>query len=123
MIPGLSAAQNCREKENIASGKAAAKATTSVRRLRAEFKHKFGPSFDRLGYHGRPFFGYHCYGCGIHISRIVASKGLREQLERDIAKANNEERDTAKLRVMGKPTAQEPPSTLPDKFFRVPAGR
>ena len=54
-----------------------AKASTSVERLRAEFKRKFGHSFDRLGYHGHPLFGYHCYGCGIHIVRITANRGVK----------------------------------------------
>ena len=53
--------------------------------LKAEFKRKFGHPFDRLGYHGHPLFGYHCYGCGIHISRIT-NKGLQEQLELDVGK-------------------------------------
>ena len=66
-----------------------AKATTSAERLRVEFKRKFGHSFDRLGYHGHPLFGYHCYGCGIHISQINANKGIREQLELNVGKGNN----------------------------------
>ena len=55
---------------------------------KAEFNRKFGHSFDRFGYHGHPFFGYHCYGCGIHITRIAANKGLREQLELDVGEEN-----------------------------------
>ena len=65
-----------------------AQATTSVERLRAEFKRKFGHSFDRLGYHGHPLFGYSCYGCGIHISKIT-NKGLREQLKLDVGEAQS----------------------------------
>ena len=65
-----------------------AKTTTSVERLRAEFKRKFGHSFDRPGYHGHPLFGYCCCGCGIHISRIT-NKGLREQLALNMAEGKN----------------------------------
>jgi len=66
-----------------------AKATTSAERLRVEFKRKFGHSFDRLGYHGHPLFGYHCYGCGIHISQITGKKSWREQLELDLVEAQS----------------------------------
>ena len=97
-----------------------ASARRSGKLLKAEFKRKFGHSYDRLGYHGHPFFGHNCYGCGIHISRITANKGLREQLELDVGDAKNGERDTVKLRTPGKPTAQEPPATLPESFFRIP---
>jgi len=58
-----------------------AKASTSVERLRAEFKRKFGHSFDRQGYHGHPFYWYHCSGCGIHINKIIENKKIHEQLE------------------------------------------
>ena len=56
--------------------------------LKLEFKEKFGHSYDPKGYGGHPFFGSHCYGCGIHISRIIANKGLRGQLELDMGEAN-----------------------------------
>ena len=65
-----------------------AKATTSVERLRAEFKRKFGHTYDPKGHHGHSPFGYHCYGCGIHISQIT-NKGLQEQLALDVGKTKN----------------------------------
>ena len=48
--------------------------------LKLKFKEKFGHAYDPMANGGHPFFGYHCYGCGIHISRITG-KNLREQLE------------------------------------------
>ena len=66
-----------------------AKLRESQRVLKAKFKEKFGHVYDTHGYHGHPFFGYHCYGCGIHISRIAANRGLREQLALDVAEAQN----------------------------------
>ena len=57
-----------------------AKLRESQRVLKANFKEKFGHVYDTQGYHGHPLYGYHCRGCGIHISRIAANKGLREQL-------------------------------------------
>ena len=74
-----------------------AKATTSVERLRAEFKRKFGHSFDRLGYHGHPFFGSHCYGCGIHISQVTGKKSLREQLELDLGEFKSGKRFSRRM--------------------------
>ena len=68
-----------------------AKATTSAERLRLQFKEKFGHAYDPQGFHGHPLFGYHCYGCGIHISRIT-NKGLREQLGLDVGEENNGKR-------------------------------
>ena len=44
-------------------------------------------------------------------------------MELDVGEAQSEGRDTAKLRTTGKPTAQEPPATLPESFFQVTAGR
>jgi len=55
--------------------------------LRAEFKRKFGHGYDAQGYHGHPFYGYRCYGCGIHISQVTANKGLRGQLDVGEAKS------------------------------------
>ena len=65
-----------------------AKATISAERLRVQFKEKFGHAYDTQGFHGHPLFGYHCYGCGIHISKIT-NRGLREQLALDVGKARN----------------------------------
>ncbi len=45
--------------------------------LMLEFKEKFGHTYDPNGYGGHPLFGYHCYGCGIHVSQIT-NKGLQE---------------------------------------------
>ena len=56
--------------------------------LMLEFKKKFGHAYDPGGYRGHPFFGSHCYGCGIHISRIVG-KNLQDQLELDTEKAQS----------------------------------
>ncbi len=56
--------------------------------LMLEFKEKFGHAYDPRGYYGHPLFGYHCYGCGIHISQIT-NKGLQEQLKLDMGKAKN----------------------------------
>lgn len=58
-----------------------AKFGQSGKLLRAEFKEKFGHSYDPKGYGGHPFFGSNCYGCGIHISQVTGKKSLREQLE------------------------------------------
>ncbi len=74
----------------------------SQRVLKAKFKEKFGHVYDPQGYHGHPFFGYHCYGCGIHISHIAANKGFRVQMELNVGEAQSEERDTVKLRTPGK---------------------
>jgi len=81
-----------------------AKMRESQQALKAEFKEKFGHAYDPQGYHGHPLFGYHCYGCGIHITKIT-NKGLREQLEL----AQSRKSDTVKLRTPGKPSAQESP--------------
>ena len=56
--------------------------------LMLEFKEKFGHTYDPRGHHGHSLFGYHCYGCGIHISRIT-NKGLQEQLALDVGKTTN----------------------------------
>ena len=73
-----------------------AKATISAERLRVQFKEKFGHAYDPRGYHGHPLFGYHCYGCGIHISRIT-NKGLREQLGLDVGEENNGNRFSKRM--------------------------
>ena len=76
--------------------------------LMLKFKEKFGHSYDPGGYHGHPLCGYHCYGCGIHISWITANKGLREQLELHVGGAKSGKRfnrqmanATDKSRVIG----------------------
>ena len=66
-----------------------AKATISAERLRVQFKEKFGHAYDTQGFHGHPLFGYHCYGCGIHISQVTGKKSLREQLELDLVEAQS----------------------------------
>ncbi len=65
-----------------------AKATISAERLRVQFKEKFGHAYDTQGFHGHSLFGYHCYGCGIHISQIT-NKGLQEQLALGVGKTKN----------------------------------
>ena len=57
--------------------------------LKVQFKEKFGHAYDPRGYHGHPLFGYHCYGCGIHINKITENKGIQEQLELNVPKAKN----------------------------------
>ena len=54
--------------------------------LMLKFKEKFGHAYDPRGYHGHTLFGYHCYGCGIHISKITENKGIQEQLELNVPK-------------------------------------
>ena len=56
--------------------------------LMLEFKEKFGHAYDPNGYGGHPFFGSHCYGCGIHISQIT-NRGLQEQFALDVGKTKN----------------------------------
>ncbi len=56
--------------------------------LKVQFKEKFGHAYDPQVYHGHPLFGYHCYGCGIHITKIT-NKGLREQLKLEVGKGEN----------------------------------
>ena len=64
--------------------------------LMLEFKEKFGHTYDPGGYHGHPLFGYHCYGCGIHVSKIT-NKGLREQLKLDVGEENNGNRFSKRM--------------------------
>ena len=64
--------------------------------LMLEFKEKFGHAYDPRGYHGHPLFGYHCYGCGIHMGQIT-NKGLREQLELDVGEENNGNRFSKRM--------------------------
>ena len=64
--------------------------------LMLEFNEKFGHAYDTQGFHGHPLFGYHCYGCGIHISKIT-NKGLREQLELDVGEENNRNRFSKRM--------------------------
>ena len=65
--------------------------------LMLEFKEKFGHTYDPRGFHGHPLFGYHCYGCGIHISQIIRKKGLREQLELDVGKVKSGKRFNGRM--------------------------
>ena len=84
-----------------------AKARESQQALKAKFKEKFGHAYDPMGYGGHPFFGSHCYGCGIHISQVTG-KNLREQLELNVGEGKSGKRfsrvvDNAidNLRVIG----------------------